>query len=103
MKLFSNENGDRKMSGNANSGRKKGCRKTGGRVRAAPSKITVVLRGTIAATAQEFSADAIATLAQIMGDEKAPAGARIRAAELVLDRAHGKPVPILETHVAVQQ
>jgi hypothetical protein len=33
-----------------------------------------------------------------MGDETAAASARIRAAELVLDRAHGKPAPLLETH-----
>ena len=71
-------------------------KKTGGRKRGTPNRLTVVMRGTMAETAQDFSAAALATLVEIMGDKGAPASARIRSAEIVLDRAHGKAAPILE-------
>jgi hypothetical protein len=41
--------------------------------------------------ARELTEDAIDTLAAIMKDPKAPAGARILAAQALLDRGHGKP------------
>lgn len=40
--------------------------------------------------ARTHSKTAIKTLVAIMGDEKNPAAARVRAAEVILDRAHGK-------------
>jgi hypothetical protein len=67
-------------------------RKTGRR-RGTPK---ILMRGTMAETAQEFSADALATLVEIMRDKGASASARVRCAEIVLDRAHGKAAPILE-------
>jgi hypothetical protein len=51
------------------------------------------MRGTMAETAQDFSAAALATLVEVMNDKATPASARIRAAEIVLDRAHGKAAP----------
>jgi hypothetical protein len=68
----------------------------GGRKRGTPNKVTVLMRGTFTETAQEFSADALATLVEIMRDKAASASARVRCAEIVLDRAHGKAAPILE-------
>jgi hypothetical protein len=79
-------------------GKKAGSRKTGGRKRGTPNRITIRMRGTFAETAGEFSADALATLVEIMGDKAAPASARVRCAEIVQDRAHGKAAPILETN-----
>jgi hypothetical protein len=46
--------------------------------------------------AQKFDAQALAVLVQVMEDEGASASARVRAAECVLDRAHGKAAPVLE-------
>ena len=63
------------MAGNSKSGRKKGGTKTGGRKKGSLNKITVVMRGmrgTFAETAQDFAADALATLVKIMNDEAAP-------------------------------
>jgi hypothetical protein len=37
------------------------------------------------------TAAAIATLAEIMGNKKAPAAARVAAANAILDRGYGKP------------
>ena len=41
--------------------------------------------------AREHTAAAMATLAAIMQDAEQPSAARVRAAELLLDRAWGKP------------
>ena len=40
--------------------------------------------------ARTWTAEAISTLAQIMGDESAPHSARVKASESLLDRAWGK-------------
>lgn len=50
---------------------------------------------------REHTNDAIATLAQIMGDENAPPDARIRAAEALLNRAWGKPPATMEVNGGV--
>lgn len=42
--------------------------------------------------AQRHAEDAVATLAQIMGQQDAPASARIAAATALLDRGYGRPV-----------
>jgi hypothetical protein len=49
------------------------------------------------AAAREHTQDAIDTLAQIMKDQKAPGQARISAAQALLDRGHGRPLPTVET------
>jgi hypothetical protein len=80
----------------ARRGRKPGSRKTGGRKRGTPNRITIRMRGTFAETAKEFDGEALATLVEVMRDVTASPSARVRAAELVLDRAHGKAAPIAE-------
>jgi len=51
--------------------------------------------------AQEFSEQALATLAEIMTSPEHPAAARVSAANAILDRAHGKPTQALEVDATV--
>ena len=44
----------------------------------------------IAALAREHTADALAALAEIMSDRKAPSSARVAAAVAMLDRGYGR-------------
>ena len=67
--------------------------KTGGRQRGTPNKSTADLREA----AQQFTADALQTLVDVMKDEGQPAAARISAATAILDRGHGKPQMHTET------
>ena len=54
--------------------------------------------GDVQELARQQSPQAINTLAVIMGDEKAPAAARVAAANALLDRGYGKPTqPISQT------
>ena len=46
----------------------------------------------VGTAARERTEDAIDTLADIMRDPKAPAAARVSAAQALLDRGYGKPV-----------
>ena len=46
--------------------------------------------------ARERTQDAIDTLASIMRDPKAPAAARVSAAQALLDRGYGKPAQAIE-------
>jgi hypothetical protein len=80
----------------ARRGKKPGSRKTGGRKRGTPNRITIRMGGTFAETTKQFDGEALATLVEVMRDKSASPSARVRAAELVLDRAHGKAAPILE-------
>ena len=80
----------------ARRGRKPGSRKTGGRKRGTPNRTTIKMGGTFAETAKEFDGEALATLVEVMRDKAASPSARVRAAEIVLDRAHGKAAPTLE-------
>jgi hypothetical protein len=50
----------------------------------------------VADAARERTQDAIDTLFAIMKDPKAPAAARISAAQALLDRGHGKPAQAIE-------
>jgi hypothetical protein len=59
--------------------------------------------------ARERTQDAIDTLASIMRDPKAPAAARVSAAQALLDRGYGKPAQAIEvsaqpdlTHLSVE-
>ena len=59
--------------------------------------------------ARELTLDALDTLATIMKDPKAPAAARISAAQALLDRGYGKPAQAIEvsaqpdlTHLSVE-
>lgn len=46
--------------------------------------------------AREHTVEAVEALAKIMLDEKAPAAARVTAANAILDRAYGKPPQAIE-------
>jgi hypothetical protein len=70
----------------ARSGRPKGYAKTGGRKTGAPNKVTSHVR----LIAQQHGQEAIECLAKLMREAES-AGDRIRAAGLILDRAHGRP------------
>jgi hypothetical protein len=52
----------------------------------------------VADAARERTQDAIDVLAAIMKDPKAPAAARISAAQAILDRGHGKPAQAIEVN-----
>jgi hypothetical protein len=64
-----------------------GARPGAGRRKGTPNKATADVKEA----ASVFSADAVATLAEIMRDPEHPAAARVSAANALLDRAHGKP------------
>jgi hypothetical protein len=66
--------------------RSKGRPKTGGRTKGSLNKVTHDVR----ALAEVHSPSAVATLAEIMHDRQAPPAARAMAANMLLDRAHGK-------------
>lgn len=70
--------------------------KTGGRKAGTPNKSTADLREA----AQQFTADALQTLVDVMKDEGQPAAARISAATAILDRGHGKPQMHTETTIS---
>lgn len=71
-------------------------RKTGGRQKGTPNKATA----DVMAVAQQYTAEAIETLAAIMRGDF-PAAARVAASSAILDRGHGKPTQAidLEAHV----
>ena len=48
--------------------------------------------------ARERTQDALDTLFAIMKDPKAPAAARVSAAQALLDRGHGKPAQAIEVN-----
>ena len=70
--------------------------KTGGRKAGTPNKANADLREA----AQQFTADALQTLVDVMKDEWQPAAARISAATAILDRGHGKPQMHTETTIS---
>jgi hypothetical protein len=52
----------------------------------------------VIALAREQTTNAIKRLVQIMNDEAAPAGARVRAAEVILERGWGRPSQDVRLH-----
>lgn len=54
---------------------------------------------TVAQIARKSTPRAIALLERAMDEEAAPWAVRIRAAEILLDRGHGKPVSVVEMQV----
>lgn len=64
-----------------------GARRGAGRPKGAKNKVTAKVK----AAAQEYTSEAIETLATIMKDPNEPAAARVSAANSILDRAYGKP------------
>ena len=80
------------------SGSKPGERR-GGRQLGTPNKLTAELKRTVAEIAEEYTEAAIQTLVDIMQSIKAPAAARVSAANTLLERAHGKPRQTVEHDV----
>ena len=66
--------------------RSKGTPKTGGRTKGSRNKVGRDIREL----AQMHTPAAIATLVDVMKDDKAPPAARVMAANALLDRGHGK-------------
>lgn len=56
---------------------------------------------SVKAMAQDYSADAVEVLAQIMSDPEAPPAARVAAADKLLDRAIGKSKQEVEVSTEV--
>jgi hypothetical protein len=56
--------------------------------------------GEVQELARQHSTEAIATLAAIMRDKRAPPAARAMASNSILDRAYGKPPQTLHASVA---
>jgi hypothetical protein len=46
----------------------------------------------VQALARQYSSEAVGTLRELMRDDATPPGVRVRAAELLLDRAWGRPL-----------
>jgi hypothetical protein len=49
--------------------------------------------------ARTFAAQAFQVLVDVMGDPKAPAPVRVTAAQVILDRGHGKPTQHIEADI----
>jgi hypothetical protein len=64
-----------------------GARPGAGRPAGQPNKATRELKEL----AQQYTEEAVLTLAEVMRNDEAPAVARVTAAVAILDRGHGKP------------
>ena len=69
--------------------RPRGLPKTGGRQTGTPNRVTAEVREL----ARDYGQEAIETLVQMMRDGETDT-VRIRAAEILLERGYGKPMPI---------
>ena len=77
-------------------GSKPGERRGGPQKKGTPNKLTAQLQAPLAQAARRYDGNALQTLVAIMNDDRATAAARVRCAELILDRAHGKPAYLQE-------
>lgn len=73
-----------------------GARPGAGRPKGSKNKVTEEKRKRLADLAQEYTSEAVTTLAEVMRDTEAPHAARVNAATAMLDRGHGKPVQTTE-------
>ena len=64
--------------------------KTGGRKAGTPNRVTASIKETAGA----YSSEAVQTLVDLMRNETTPPAVKLSAANALLDRAHGKPVPV---------
>jgi hypothetical protein len=62
----------------------------GGRKKGTPNKVTAKMRGTFAETVKHYSDEALQILVTMMKDATVTASTRVRCAELIIERAHGK-------------
>lgn len=72
-----------------------GARTGAGRPKGAANKATADIK----AAAAEYSDAALNVLVTVAKNTKAPAAARVAAANAILDRAHGKPKQSIEAEV----
>lgn len=79
-----------KVAKKSNRGSKPGEHR-GGRAKGVPNKATASIRDA----ARKYTTQAIATLVEVMGDDKQPAPARVSAANALLDRGYGKPSQVM--------
>lgn len=75
----------------------KGTR-VGGRKKGTPNKATADVK----AAAQHYTTQALTVLAEIMNSPEHPAAARVSAANVLLDRGHGKPSQAVELDATVK-
>jgi hypothetical protein len=54
----------------------------------------------VAELAKRYTPEAMLTLAEIASDKRAPAAARVQAAEALLNRAWGRPVQAVDARIA---
>lgn len=66
--------------------------RAGGRKAGVPNKVTREIKEL----AQQYGAEALETLVEIMRSKRAAKPARVSAANIVLDRAYGKPAQAIE-------
>lgn len=71
---------------NGKPGRPKGLPKTGGRKKGAGDKSTAAL----VALCQTYTSESIGVLRSIQNDTTAPPSARVAAANIIIERGHGK-------------
>src|SRR3954454_16839351 len=74
-----------------------GARPGAGRPAGMPNKVPKEVK----LLAKQHTAIAISTLAEVMRDKAAPAIARVRAAEALLDRGHGRPTQHVEARISL--
>lgn len=65
--------------------------KTGGRKVGTPNRATADIKAVTGA----YTSEAVGVLVDLMRDETTPPQTRLAAANSLLDRAHGKPVPVV--------
>lgn len=69
-----------------------GKRKGAGRKAGSANKVTVLIKASLAETAKAYTAEMLGVLIEIAVDPAMTPGARVTAAQAVLERGHGKPV-----------
>lgn len=72
-----------------------GARPGAGRKAGVKNRLTSKVKATLSELAGQHTEAAINTLVEVMQNKKETGAARVSAANSILDRAHGKPVPIV--------
>jgi hypothetical protein len=79
----------------AGKGFSKGHKKFGGRTKGAPNRTSLDIRQL----ARQYTTEALETLVSILWDTESGASARVSAANILLDRAWGKPTQSVDDNV----
>ena len=59
-----------------------------------PNKLTAQLQATLAEAAQQYDGEALQTIVAVMRDKTETATLRVRCAEIILERAHGRTATV---------